>query len=266
MEAVALPTNDSKRVIQFIKKHIFARFGVPRALISDGGTHFRNRWLDAVLVRYGVHHKVSTPYHPQANGQVEVSNRELKHVLETTVKHTQKDWASKLEDALWVCRTAYKMPIGMSPFQLLYGKSCHLPVEVEHKAYWATRLVNFDVAAAGEARKLQLLELDEWRTRAFDTACTYKARMKKCHDQRLRAKEFTAGQKVLLFNSKIQLFPGKFRSKWSGPFTVSKILPSGAVIVKDGDREFTVNGHRLKPYKELKTRKIESVDFIDEEE
>ncbi|MCH80702.1 hypothetical protein A2U01_0001475 [Trifolium medium] len=136
VEAQACVANDAQMVISFLKKNIFARYGTPRILISDGGTHFLNKYLEKCLIHYGVKHKVSTPYHPQTCGQVEVSNRQLKQILEKTVASTRKDWAKKLDDALWAYWTAYKTNIGTTPYQLVYGKSCHLPVEFEYKALW----------------------------------------------------------------------------------------------------------------------------------
>ena len=126
VEAIASPTNDSRVVTKFLKRNIFTRFGVPRAIFSDEGSHFYNKQMEQLLKKYGVTHKIATPYHPQTSGQAEISNREIKSILEKTVSQSRRDWSRQLDDALWAYRTTFKTPIRTTPFRLVYRKSCHL--------------------------------------------------------------------------------------------------------------------------------------------
>ncbi|GJS53838.1 reverse transcriptase domain-containing protein [Tanacetum coccineum] len=156
----ALSTNDARVVVKFLKS-LFARFGTPRAIISDRGTHFCNDQFAKVTLKYGVGHRLSTAYHPQTSGQVEVSNHGLKRILERTVGENHASWSNKLDDALWAFRTAFKTPIGCTPYKIVYGKACHLPIELEHKAHWALKHCNFNLKTAGDHRKVQMNELNK---------------------------------------------------------------------------------------------------------
>ncbi|GJR26234.1 reverse transcriptase domain-containing protein [Tanacetum coccineum] len=248
VEAKALPTNDARVVCKFLKT-LFSRFGAPRAIISDRGTHFCNDQFSKVMLKYGVTHRLSTAYHPQTSGQVEVSNRGLKRILERTIGENRASWSDKLDDALWAFRTAYKTPIGCTPYKLVYGKACHLPIELEHKAYWALKHTNFDIKTAGDHRKVQLNELNELRDHAYENSLIYKEKTKRIHDSKIKNRVFNVGDRVLLFNSRLKIFSGKLKTRWSGPFTVTQVFPYGTVeLSQNSGPNFKVNGHRLKHY------------------
>ena len=176
-----------------------------------------------------------------------------------------KGWRRKLPEALWAYRTAYKTPIMMTPYQLVYGKTCHLPVGLEYKSHWAIKRWNMDLQSAGIKRQIQLAELDEWREKAYHSSKLYKEQTKRWHDKRIKIKHFNAGDKVLLFNSRIHLFGhGKLRSKWEGPFLVLNAADHGAITLQDNDGNiFKANGQRLKIFLRPEIQELEEVDVYE---
>nr|GEV73980.1 reverse transcriptase domain-containing protein [Tanacetum cinerariifolium] len=214
------------------------------------------------MSKYGVTHRLSTAYHPQTSGRVEVTNRGLKRILKRTVGENRALWSDKLKDALWAFRTAFKTSIGCTPYRLVYRKSCHLHLELEHKALWALKHANFELKTAGNHRKLQLNELNELRDQAYENSLIYKERTKKLHDARIKNRIFNVGDQVLLFNSRLKIFSGKLKSRWSSPFTVTKVYPYGTAKLAHADgSNFMVNCHRLKHYHGGYTPPVEIPDF-----
>ncbi|XP_021993315.1 uncharacterized protein LOC110890056 [Helianthus annuus] len=212
VEAQDLPTKDARVVVRFLKK-LFTRFGIPKALIGDRGTHFCNAIMEKALERYGVTHCLSTAYHPQTNGQVENVNTGVKRILEKTVGKSRKDWLDKLDDALWAFRTAYKTLLGTTPFMIVYGKACHLPVGLEHRALWALKTVNLDLSHAARKRFFQIHELEALRDSAHERSWSIKEKTKALHDRRLKGlKEFKVGihhRQGARINEKIEFQAGE---------------------------------------------------------
>nr|GEV47680.1 reverse transcriptase domain-containing protein [Tanacetum cinerariifolium] len=144
---------------------------------------------------------------PTNDARVEVSNRSLKRILERTVGENRASWSDKLDDALWAFRAAYKTPIGCTPYKLVYGKACHLPIQFEHKAYWALKHANFDLQTTCDHRKVQLNELNELRDQAYENSLIYKEKTKRLHDSKIKDRVFNIDDRVLLFNSRLRFSP-----------------------------------------------------------
>nr|GEW38746.1 reverse transcriptase domain-containing protein [Tanacetum cinerariifolium] len=138
-----------------------------------------------------------------------------------TEGENRASWSDKLDDALWAFCTAYKTLIGCTPYKLVYRKACHLPVELEHKAYWALKHAKFDLKTAGDHRKVQINELNELHDQAYENSLIYKEKTKRLHDSKIKNRVFNIGDKVFLFNSHLKIFSDKLKSRWPGPFTIS---------------------------------------------
>ena len=252
-------------MIKFLKENIFSRFRVPKAIISDGGSHFCNKPFENLLSKYGVKHKVATPYHPQTSGQVELTNREIKTILKKVVNHNRKDWSLKLLDSLWAYRTTYKTILGMSPYRLVYGKACHLPIEIEYKARWTIRNLKMDMNRVGLKRMLEIDELEELRNDAYFNFKIAKDKHKKWHDQLITRKTSNQGDQVLLYDYKLHLFPSKLKSRWTGPFIIHQAYPNGSVdLLNPKDkRVFKINGQRVKAFAVRHSTKEEEISLLD---
>nr|GEV68613.1 reverse transcriptase domain-containing protein [Tanacetum cinerariifolium] len=201
VEAKALPTNDSRVVVKFLKS--LARFGTPHAIISDRGTHFCNDPFAKVMLKYGVTHRLSTAYHPQTSGQVEVSNLGLKRILERTVGENRASWSDKLDDTFGPFVSPLRHPLGA-------------PLISNHQ-------------------KVQLNELNELHDQAYENSLIYKEKTKKIHDSKINDCVFNVGDRVIIFNSRVNIFSGKLKIRWTGPFTVAHVFPYRTIELSQAD-------------------------------
>jgi hypothetical protein len=250
-EAEATKRDDKETVAKFLKTNIFSRFGCPRELISDRGTHFVNDVIELLTDKYKIKHRLTTPYHPRANGQTEKTNGILCKIITKTVQGSMVDWDVKLLDALWAYRTAYKVTTKFTPFQLVYGQEAILPIELELPSLRIALEERLDDSESLNERIAMLEKLDELRGQAYlNTAAIQKWR-KTYYDSKLKNKIISENDLVLLYDSRFQKFPGKFKIRWQGPYKVVKAYDNGSCDLEDFQGRplaTRINGNRLKVY------------------
>eukprot|EP00253_Pinus_taeda_P009896 PITA_09896 len=206
VEAKALIRANEEAVLAFLFEEIFTRFGTPRELVTDGGPPFNSHGFKSTLHKYHIQHRMTTPYHPQANGQVESTNKVLEAILTKTVKDNRKDWSQRLPEALWAYRTTWRNTTRFSPYELVYGKNVVFPVEFEIKTLRTALAVNLDLTDVQTARLQQLLELDEKRLDAIHQTNMIKQQRMKWHDKIIKYKQFQKGNWALLYDSRFENF------------------------------------------------------------
>nr|GEU29646.1 DNA-directed DNA polymerase [Tanacetum cinerariifolium] len=207
----------------------FSTFWGINFMRPDRVTHFYNDQFAKSMLKYGVTHRLATAYHPQTSGQVEVSNHVLKRILKRTVGENRASWSDKLDDALWAFCIAFKTPIGCTLYKLVYGKECHLPIELEHKACWALKHANFDLQTAGDHCKVQLNKFNKLRDQSYENSLIYKEKTKRIHDFKIKDPVFNVGDRFLLFNLRLKIFSGKLKTRCFRPFTITHVFPYGTV-------------------------------------
>lgn len=257
VEACAMTHARDNKVVEFLYEEIFTRYGVPREIVLDQGPQFTSTLIVALENEYNIRHKKSTAYHPQANGQVEVTNRELEAILTKIVSIHKKYWSHRLSEAIWAYRTTWKTPIGFTPFEMVYGKSTMMSIEFEHKTLRITLQLNMTLSEAQKEHIQQLNALDEWREMVVQQTELIQNQRAKWHDKYIKEKKFKAGDWALMYESRYKDAMGNLQTRWLGPYEIEEIFINGVVRLTTIDPvrfKIFVNGHRLHLYHKPTTK------------
>eukprot|EP00253_Pinus_taeda_P020706 PITA_20706 len=256
-ETKAIKAATEEKVAEFLRENIFYKFGYPRELVTDQGRQFTSNLIEYLLSHHKIKHRNSTPYHPQANGQVEVTNRALEGILAKVVSSSRMDWADHLVEATWAYNTTWKTTTIFTPYELVYGKKALLSIEFEYNTLRMAAQLDLDLIHAQQERLMQLNGLDELQMHALLHSEVTQLQRKVWHDRHLNDKQFQPGDWVLLYDSRHKDFKGKLRTRWLGPYAVEKCNDNGSVLIHTINEEaipMLVNGHRLKIYRKPLSR------------
>jgi hypothetical protein len=251
VEAKALVRAIEQSMFNFLFEEIFVRFGVPREIVTDQGAQFTSKLVQGIVDKYKIKHQKSTPYHPQANFQVESTNKTLESIMTKTIQMHRKDWSDNLNEAVWAYRITWKNRIGFTPYHLVYGKKVLLPIEFQIHTFKLAVDLGTNISEAQKERIMQLNQLDEMRQEAIEHNILIQQQRAHWHDNFIKKKPFKVGDWALLFDSKFKNFKDKFTTHWLGPYEVVDVYDNGSVKLQTRDDEassFTINGHRLKLY------------------
>lgn len=240
-----------------LKRNILYKFGYPRELVTDQGSQFTSNLIEDLYAHHKIKHRTSTLYHPQANGQVEVTNRALERILTKVVSSSKTDWADRMVEATWAYNTTWKTTTDFTPYELIYGKRALLSIEFEYNTLRMAAQLDLDLSHAQQERLLKLNGLDEHRMQALLHSKVVQLQRKVWHDQHLNDKKFQPGDWALLYDSRHKEFKGKLRTRWLGPYAVEKCNDNGSVLIRTIDEEaipMLINGHRLKIYRKPLSR------------
>lgn len=214
----------------------------------DGGPQFTGNKIVATLRDYHILHKITTPYHPQANGQVESTNKVIEAILTKTIASHRRDWASRLPEALWAYRTTWRNTTRYSPYQLVFGKEPIFPIEFEIHTLRIAQEVGLNLNEAQINRLQQINELDEIKLSSLQHAALIQQQREKWHDALIKKKIFHRGDWALLYDSRFQDFSEKLQTRWLGPYEIQKVHDNGTITLATIDGSgysFKANGHRL---------------------
>jgi hypothetical protein len=228
-EVKAMKDATKQNVVAFLQECIFSRFGYPREIVTNQGPQFTSRIIEEIMKEHNIHHRKSTPYHPQANGQAEVTNQELENILTIEISMNKKNWSKKLIEVAWAYNITWNTTTGLTPFELVYGKKVMLPIEFE---YWTLRTITeLDTDLPSTQREIlsELNALDEYIMQILFNTEVVNQQRKYWHDKKVKNNKFKEGDWTLLYDSRFKDFKGNLMTKWLGLYTIEKCYDNGIV-------------------------------------